>query len=339
MNGKDILKAFPQGADCLIDLHLHLDGSLSPDCVRHLGEMQGIEVPEGEELEKMLSVSEGCRDLNEYLEKFDFPLSLLQTEEAIEYAVKSLEDRLTDEGVVYAEIRFAPQLHTRRGLTQDEVVRAAIKGHNASGLRANLILCCMRMGDNKKENLETVRMAAKYLGRGVGSADLAGAEALFGNECFTEEFALCRELGVPFTLHAGEAAGADSVRSALEMGASRIGHGVRSLEDDEVISSLRDKEILLELCPTSNLNTNMFERLSGYPLRRLMDAGVLVSINTDNTAVSRTSIRREWDEVISCFALAAGEVKKILTDTAEHCFADGETVEFIKEKINAAFGG
>ena len=337
MNGNEILEKFPKDADCLIDLHLHLDGSLSADCVRHLGEMQGIEVPEGEELEKMLSVSEGCRDLNEYLEKFEFPLSLLQTEEAIEYAVKSLEDRLLVEGVAYAEIRFAPQLHTRRGLTQDAVVRAAIRGNNSSKLKANLILCCMRMGDNKEANLETVRMAAKYLGDGVCAADLAGAEALFGNGNFVDEFALCRQLGVPFTLHAGEAAGADSVRTALEMGAARIGHGVRSIEDEDVVSSLRDKGILLELCPTSNLNTNMFERLSDYPIRKLMDAGVKVSINTDNTAVSRTSIRREWDEVISCFELSADEVKKILTDTAESCFADAKTVEFLKERINTAF--
>lgn len=338
MNGNEILKEFPRGADCLIDLHLHLDGSLSPECVRRLGELQGIDVPEGAELEKMLSVSEGCRDLNEYLEKFEFPLSLLQTEEAIAYAVQSLEDRLAGEGVVYAEIRFAPQLHTKRGLSQERVVRAAIKGHNASPLRANLILCCMRMGDNKNANLETVRVAAKYLGQGVCAADLAGAEALFGNGCFEEEFALCRELGVPFTLHAGEAAGADSVRSALQMGASRIGHGVRSLEDGNVVKMLCNGKILLELCPTSNLNTNMFASLSDYPLRRLMDAGVQVSINTDNTAVSRTSVRREWNEVISCFELTVSEVRKILTDTAEHCFANKDTVKFIKEKINAVFG-
>ena len=336
MNGNDILNIFPKNADCLIDLHLHLDGSLSPDCVRHLSKMQGIEVPDGKELEKMLSVSEGCRDLNEYLEKFEFPLSLLQTKEAIEYAVKSLEDRLLGEGVAYAEIRFAPQLHTRLGLTQDEVVRAAVRGNNSSKLKANLILCCMRMGDNKEANLETVRMAAKYLGAGVCAADLAGAEALFGNGNFEEEFALCRQLGVPFTLHAGEAAGADSVRSALEMGASRIGHGVRSLEDEDVVSSLRDKGILLELCPTSNLNTNMFERLSDYPIRKLMDAGVKISINTDNTSVSRTSIRREWNEALACFGLTANEVKKILTDTAESCFADAQTVGYIKERINAA---
>ncbi|MBE6693565.1 MAG: adenosine deaminase [Ruminococcaceae bacterium] len=337
MSSEMILKEFPRGADCLIDLHLHLDGSLSADCVRQLGQMQEIDVPDGDVLDRMLSVSEGCRDLNEYLEKFDFPLSLLQTEEAIAYAVQSLEDRLLDEGVMYAEIRFAPQLHTRRGLTQEQVVRAAIYGNSRSPLRASLILCCMRMGDNKAENLESIRLAAKYLGCGVCAADLAGAEALFENARFEEEFSLARQLCLPFTLHAGEASGADSVRTALEMGARRIGHGVRSLEDGEVVKSLVEREILLELCPTSNLNTNMFENLSQYPLRELMAAGVRVSINTDNTAVSRTSIRREWDCVISQFSLTAQEVKKILCDTAESSFANAETVAFMKEKIQNCF--
>lgn len=333
MNSKTILKEFPRSADCLIDLHLHLDGSLSPDCVRALGKMQGIDVPDGDELDKMLSVSEGCRDLNEYLEKFAFPLSLLQTEEAIAYAVQSLKERLLAEGVMYAEIRFAPQLHTQKGLSQDAVVRAAIEGNNRSPLNASLILCCMRMGNNKEANLETVRLTKKYLGAGVCAADLAGAEALFGNECFAEEFELCRDLGVPFTLHAGEAAGADSVRTALKMGASRIGHGVRSLEDGDVVAELKRRGTLLELCPTSNLNTNMFLSIGDYPLRKLMDSGICISINTDNTAVSRTSIRREWNEVLRAFDLTVGELEKILSDTAKATFADADTVKIMLAKI------
>lgn len=332
-----VLKEFPRGADCFIDLHLHLDGSLSADCVRALGQMQGIDVPDGEELDRKLSVSEGCRDLNEYLEKFDFPLSLLQTEEAIAYAVQSLEDRLLGEGVMYAEIRFAPQLHTQKGLDQDTVVRAAIEGNNRSALKANLILCCMRMGNNKEANLETVRLAKKYLGAGVCAADLAGAEALFGNENFAEEFELCRALDLPFTLHAGEASGADSVNTALQMGARRIGHGVRSLEDGAVAAELARRGILLELCPTSNLNTNMFSSLANYPLMQLMENGIKVSVNTDNTAVSRTSIRKEWDNVISQFELTRTQVQKILTDTAEAAFADEDTVKFMKEKIQSVF--
>ena len=129
--------------------------------------------------------------------------------------------------MLYAEIRFAPQLHTKKGLTQDQVVKAAILGLQealaGSFFKAKLILCCMRGTDNLEENLLTVRTAAAYLGRGVAAVDLAGAEALYPTEDYEKVFALARELSVPFTIHAGEADGAESVWAALRMGACRIG--------------------------------------------------------------------------------------------------------------------
>ena len=129
-----------------IDLHLHLDGSLSLDTVRRLASFQRLTLPEDSKLLTMLQVGDGCRDLNEYLTCFDFPLSLLQTGQAIEFSVRSLLRELASQGLIYAEIRFAPQLHTRLGLSQAEVVEAALSGLSDSPLPASLILCCMRGG-------------------------------------------------------------------------------------------------------------------------------------------------------------------------------------------------
>lgn len=317
-----------------IDLHLHLDGSLSLQSVRELAKMQGIAVPdEDQELQRWLQVREDCKDLNEYLEKFEFPLSLLQTREAISKAVSNLGEELKSQGLLYGEIRFAPQLHLQKGLTQEEVVEAAITGMKQSGFCSGLILCMMRGEDNQKENLETVRVAEKYLGSGVVAVDLAGAEALFKTADFTEEFALARSLFVPFTIHAGEADGPESVYQAVSFGAKRIGHGIRSVEDRELLKLLKEKEVTLELCPTSNLNTNIYENMEQYPIRVLMDAGVKVTINTDNMMVSNTNLKREFDKIAETFSMTEEELLWMEQNAVEASFADKETKKLLKNKI------
>lgn len=322
----------------LIDLHLHLDGSLSVATVRQLAAMAGKALPEEEQLLEMLQVSPGCKDLNEYLEKFSFPCSLLQTGEAIETAVYNLMEELKDQGLLYAEIRFAPQLHTLEGLSQMEVVRAAVEGRNRSEFKANLILCCMRGDRNRQENLQTVEAAAEFLGRGVCALDLAGAEALYPTEAFGELFRLANEKGIPLTIHAGEAAGPESVWAALEYHPRRIGHGVRSLEDGKLTERLGKDGITLELCPTSNLNTNIFPRLEDYPLRRLLEAGVPVTINTDNMTVSDVTLRSELEQVIRTFALTDGEIGTLLRSSVDASFADEQTKNRIRREIDCLTG-
>lgn len=306
----------------LVDLHLHLDGSISLESAKALAKMQGIGLPPDAELLKKLRVESDCRDLNEYLEKFAFPLSLLQSEEAISEAVFRLCEELLAEGLIYAEIRFAPQLHTSLGLTQEQVVLAAIEGQRKSRFSSELILCCMRGEDNYKENIETVRLAKDFLGKGVCAVDLAGAEALFPNEKFTEIFEYARELGVGFTIHAGEAASAQSVRSAIGLGALRIGHGVRSFEDFALLNELAQKKITLELCPTSNLNTKVFDSLSEYPIRNFIDAGVRVTVNTDNRTVSNTTLAYELEKLCEVFDFDEATLEKIVKNAIEASFTD-----------------
>lgn len=321
----------------IVDLHLHLDGSMSLECARSLAKKQGIDLPEDTELLRRLRVGEDCRDLNEYLERFELPLSLLQTADAISEAVERLCAELFEQGLVYAEIRFAPQLHLDKGLSQEGAVLAALEGLSRTGFFASLILCCMRGEDNYDKNIETVSLASKYLGRGVCAVDLAGAEALFPNDGFANVFKYAKELGVPFTVHAGEALGADSVDLAIELGASRIGHGVRSVESPKLLKRLARKRIPLELCPTSNLNTRVFADLKDYPIRDFLDAGVIITVNTDNTSVSATTLANEYQRLADALELTDDDLKNIALNSIRSAFLDVKGKSRIFDMIGDIF--
>lgn len=321
--------------DCYVDLHLHLDGSLSVNMVKQLASEQGIDLPYSDtEIAQMLQVDDGCNDLNEYLTKFDFPNRFLQSETGLSRAVELLGYELLEQGVMYAEVRFAPQKHCEQGLTQSQVVSAAISGAQKSPIPLSLILCCMRGDDNHTENIETVNVAAEFLGKGVGAVDLAGAEALFSTANFRDIFALATEKGVPFTIHAGEACGPESVYKALEYGAKRIGHGVRSTEDDKLMEKLATESIVLECCPTSNLNTAIYDSLADYPYRKFFDVGVKFTINTDNMSVSNTTIKREFIKLNEAFKMTKGEVRELLLNAIDASFAEENLKCALRDRVN-----
>lgn len=293
-----------------IDLHLHLDGSLTPGYIINQAKKQGMELPSWDEAEliKYLRAPKDCRDLNQYLEKFDLPCSVLQTQDALTEAVADLCERLKNQGLSYAEIRFAPQLHLQKGLSQNQVTEAAVRGLPKDGIfKARLILCCMRMENNEAENLQTIKTAAEYLGKGVVAADLAGAEALFATDRFEKVFQEAVNLHVPFTIHAGEAAGPESIWSALQMGAKRIGHGIRCLEDETLVAYLREHEIPLEVCPTSNFQTRAVQ--GEYPLKKMLEKGLCVTINTDNMTVSGTTLEKEFQVAREVLGLSEAEIQ------------------------------
>ncbi len=322
-----------------IDLHLHADGALSVDTVLKLAAMQNVTLPttDRDELWSLLSAPVDCESLNEYLERFDLPCSLMLTKETISEAFYGIKEELKANGLIYAELRFAPQLHTANGLTQEEVLQAAIEGCSRSDLKSNLIVCCMRGDDNHDENTETVRLAAKYKNQGVVAVDLAGAEALFPTSDFEDVFAYAKELGLKYTIHAGEAAGPESVSKALDFGASRIGHGVHSAKDTSLMKRLAENKIPLEICITSNLQTKAEESLTAYPLKTLIENGVIVTINTDNPTVSGTTMRKELELAKESFSLSNEDIKKLLLNAADASFADDETKAWLKEEIEKAF--
>ena len=323
----------------MIDLHLHFDGSLLQRTVLELALEQGILLPaqEPDELKLFLTAPENCESLNEYLEKFDLPLKVLQTREAIRKAMYILVSSLKEQGMLYAEIRFAPQLHTKKGLSQERVVQAALLGMQealaGSFFRCKLILCCMRGADNHEENLLTVRTAAAFLGRGVAAVDLAGAEALYPTADFADVFGLARELGVPFTIHAGEADGPESIEAALDFGASRIGHGVRAAEKPELLERLREQRIPLEMCPSSNVQTKAVPSLSRHPVLEFLRQGLCVTVNTDNMTVSDTTIEKEFGLLSRELGMTAEERKKLLLNAADAAFLTSEERWRLKDVI------
>ena len=321
--------------DCYVDLHLHLDGSLSLNMVKELAKVQEMELPySDDEILQLLQVEEGCNSLDDYLTKFVFPNSFLQTEEGIFTAVKMLGQELKEQGVMYAEVRFAPQKHCKLGLTQGEVVCAAIEGAQKSPIPLKLILCCMRGSDNYVENVETIYNVVSSVDHNVVAADLAGAEALFPTSGFGELFSMAKELNVPFTIHAGEASGPESIYKALEYGAKRIGHGVRATEDSKLVERLAKEGIVLECCPTSNLNTAIFKSLSDFPYREFMDSGVKFTINTDNMSVSNTTIKNEFKKLNDVFGLTKGEVRKLILNAIDASFAEDDLKESLREQVN-----
>ena len=317
-----------------IDLHLHLDGAITVPIAKKLAHLQGIELPskDEEELKALVQVPADCPDLNAFLQCFELPVSLMQSPEGLEEAVRLVLADCEQQGVVYAELRFAPQLHGRQGMTQEDAVRAALSGlqkvnrESEGKIHANLILCLMRGEGNEAGNEETLRLAKQYLvpDDGVVAIDLAGAEALFPTENYRDIFRKAKEAGVPFTIHAGEAAGADSVRLAVEYGAARIGHGVRSEEDPEVVALLAEKKIPLEMCPTSNRQTHAVDDLSQYPLIRYLEAGIPVTVNTDDPAIEGTTLPEEYACLESAIGMKEEQKKQVLKNAIEAAFTTEE---------------
>lgn len=329
-----------------IDLHLHLDGAITVDIARKLASMQDIQIPEDDrELEKMLTVSSDCKNLDDFLKCFELSQKLLQTEEGLTEAVRLVANKIRSQGVIYAEIRFAPQKHTLQGLSQEESIKAVLKGLEKTDLKANLILCCMRgegreMDDEKARSLveaneETLRLAKKYLVEdgGVVGIDLAGAEALSPTENFKDLFLKAKAMGIPFTIHAGEAAGADSVRAAVEFGASRIGHGVRSYEDPDLLNLLKEKGIILEMCPNSNLLTCVVKDISEHPLMDYLNKGLRVTINTDDMGIEGTTLAKEFQCIRQAFDLTLHQEKLIQKNAIDGAFTNEETKVWLRKEL------
>lgn len=314
----------------LIDLHVHLDGSIPLSTAAQLAAETGLDFSLAELQEKM-QVPAHCQDLNQYLSTFELPLKLMQSEQGIRVVAKAFHKQLDAEGILYAEPRFAPGSLTAEGLSQQEVLEAALAGradffseNPQSELHTAYIICAMRgIGEElKHKNEESIDLAAEYHGKGVVAADLAGAEALFATENFSSLFAEAQRKDVPFTIHAGEAAGPESIKAALRLGAQRIGHGVRSLEDVSVIQDLKAANIALEICPTSNLQTRIFESIERFPLEQLLDAGLTVTVNTDNMTVSNTTLSHEFELLQQHCGLDKNTARELAENAARAVFSD-----------------
>lgn len=283
------------------ELHCHLDGSISLSTLQKL--LPGRLLTQAD-----VQAPARCRDLAQYLERFDLPLQGLQTAENLQTAAHDLLIDMHHESIVYAEIRFAPQLHRRQGLSCQAVIENLLiglrKAQNQTGgaIRAHLIVCAMR-GHTLAQNQEALRAALAYRTGirkdepGVCGFDLAGDEAAYPLYEFRELFHAVRAEGLPFTIHAGECGSVENVREAAALGAQRIGHGIALRRDPLLMQQLASEGIGIEMCPTSNLQTQAIGCWEDYPLQSFLQAGLPVSVHTDNRTVSGTTLTQELERV------------------------------------------
>ena len=328
-----------------IDLHLHLDGSILPETAWELVQEQGKEVP-AKDLDSfvpLIMVPKDCKDVNECLERFEIPVKILQDKASLTRVTRELIEWLVKEGVVYAEIRFAPQLHTQKGLTQRDAIDAVLVGREA-GLKEHpeigigIILCAMSIGSetlNMEENLETVRLTKEYLGKGVVALDLAGAEGIVPLSNFAPIFDLARELELPFTCHAGDSQGPETVEDALNFGAKRLGHGHHVFEDPDLCQRAMKEGATFEICPTSNVCCQSTMSYGDHYVKRMYDLGMRVTINTDNMTLFDLTLDKEYDHCINDMGFSEEDIVQMLLYSAEAAFLDVAQKDALKAKILA----
>ncbi|GFI61177.1 adenosine deaminase [Clostridiales bacterium] len=330
-----------------IDLHLHLDGSMLPESAWEMALERGIKMPADnlEDFKRFIIVTADCRSVNEYLEKFELPLQIMQDKNSIKRTAKELVVLLAGQGVAYAEIRFAPQLHTRKNLTQSDATEAVLEGvkegmAEAKTIEIGVICCAMSIGEesiNMEENLETIRTAKKYLDKGVVAADLAGAEGIVPLKNFSYIFDLARELEVPFTCHAGDSDGPQTAWDAIDFGTKRIGHGHKVYDDKKLIQRVIDEGITLEICPTSNIQCQSQPSYAEHPAKKLLDMGVRVTINTDNMVLSDISLDKEYDHCINDMGFEYNDLIKMNINSVEAAFMAKEKKDRLIEKIKTFY--
>ncbi len=310
----DELKKLPK-----IELHCHLDGSLSKKFIQtRLGRVVS---------EEELSVTHNCGSLSEYLEKFELPGACLKDETGLEEAGYDVLENMSQENICYAEIRFAPLLSVTEEMGTEQVIAALLKGLERGkkdfGIEYNIITCAMRH-HSEEQNYQMIKTARQFLGEGVCAADLAGAEEQYPMTEFMELFHRTKKLGMPFTIHAGECGNTQNIVDAVHAGARRIGHGIAMHGNPAIQRLVREACVGIEMCPISNLQTKAAKSASEYPIREFLDAGILVTINTDNRTVSNSSMTKELEFIQKMYGISDSEILLLMKNAVETAFADDD---------------
>ena len=339
-------------------LHDHLDGGLRPQTmIDHALASGYTKLPSynPEELATWFVNACSSGTLELYLETFEHTISVMQTKEEIERVARECVLDLAADGVVYAEVRGAPELFTRKGLTIDQVIEATVEGHKqgmaeakAAGreIRVEVLLCALRQNNFSDEVATKV---VKYKGRGVVGFDIAGPEAGFPPTDHIKAFDYLRSNGAHFTIHAGEAFGVESIELAVrDCHAERIGHGIRLIDDIDfssgtaVLSSLAqeilDRQICLEMAPTSNLQTGGAASYETHQIGIMKKLGFNVTINTDNRLMSATSMIREVTEISRGYSWTIDDLHDVARNGIMSAFiSEDEKQDIYKNQIKAPF--
>jgi len=286
-----------------IELHCHLDGSFRIETMYELAKERGISLPLDtlEGYRKWMNEHSNAIDVNDYLKMFDPPTLVLQDEESLRRITYELIEDMALEGLVYAEIRFAPQLHIHKGLTQDDACKAVLKGKEQAekdypNIKIGIITCMMCIGPetiNWQENLETVEVCNRFKNKGIVALDLAGAEGIVPLKNFAPLFKKAKEYHLNIISHAGDSQGPDTIKDAIDFGVSRIGHGHHIYNDLSLCKIAKEKQIALEICPTSNIQCKTQPSFKEHPAKKLLDMGIPVTISNDNRIMTNTNLNDE----------------------------------------------
>ena len=307
------------------ELHVHLDGSLRPGTMIELAREAGITLPASdvEALRRWMLVDD-ARDLEDYLKRFDVTIALLQTPEAITRAAYEMVLDAHADNVQYLEVRYCPALSTRTGLSLDEVIiaewRGLIRGMEETGVVARIINCTLRQYDPER-SVEIAEHSVRMRSAGVVGFDIAGGEAGRPPERHREAFKIAARGGLGITVHAGEAAGWESISEAIHAcHANRIGHGTRLLERPELLEYIRDRRILVEVNITSNVQTHAVPTAADHPVRRFVDEGLAVTLCTDSWLMSGVSLSDEYALAHQALGFTAAELDRMALAGFEHAF-------------------
>jgi adenosine deaminase len=335
-------------------LHDHLDGGLRPQTIVDLAREVGHELPadDAESLGRWFAESADSGSLERYLETFDHTVAVMQTADALTRVARECVEDLAEDGVVYAEIRYAPEQHVSAGLTLDQVVAAVQAGFDAGAEAAEgrivvrQLLTAMR---HQARSREIAELAVAWRDRGVAGFDIAGAEAGYPPTRHLDAFEYLQRENAHFTIHAGEAFGLPSIWQAIQWcGADRLGHGVRIIDDITVAGEsvelgrlaqyVRDKRIPLELCPHSNIQTGAAGSIADHPIGLLAKLRFRVTVNTDNRLMSGTSMSREMGALVEAFGWDVADLQWVTVNAMKSAFVHFEQrLQLINEVIKPGY--
>jgi adenosine deaminase len=340
-------------------LHDHLDGGLRPTTILELADAigyQGLPTPVADELSGWFLAASHSGSLERYLETFGHTVAVLQSVDALVRVAAECAEDLAGDGIVYAEVRFAPELHVEQGLALEAVVEAVLEGFRLGAQRAartgrririGCLLTAMRHAARSREIAE---LAVRYRDLGVVGFDIAGAEAGFPPTRHLDAFEYLRQQNAHFTIHAGEAFGLPSIWEALQWcGADRLGHGVRIVDDITLgadgtprlgllAAYVRDKRIPLEMCPTSNVHTGAAKSLADHPIGLLAQLRFRVTVNTDNRLMSDVSMTSEMTALASTFDYGWADLQWFTVNAMKSAFLSfDERLALINEVIKPGY--
>lgn len=323
------------------ELHCHLDGSIPFGTIKKLLKLAKIEIPDDDDdLKQLIKAPKSATSLMDYLKTFDFIRPLLQSKEALQLASYDLAKSAAQEGVIYMEIRFAPELSMDQGLTLEEIMEAVLKGANNAtrdfGIVTKIIVCGMRQSSLTLTE-EIFKKVIRWAEKGLVGFDFAGNELDFPPEYLSTIIEETQKLGLPFTLHAGECGCANYISQAIDLGIKRLGHVTAVSKNPDLLRRLRQEGVTAELCLTSNLQTKAAPTIADFPYLMMKQAGVKLSINTDNRTVSDTNLTKEYQLYNYYFGTSVADFYRHNCEAIEASFASPSEKKELLERLKFSY--